>query len=77
MTKEFFNIWLNDNFLKESIYKNVKVNIIIFDRATSYYDQDNIELFKMNESNFIVMPAGQTRDSGKFYFTKNFISISN
>ena len=61
MTKEFFNIWLKDNFFKESIYKNVKGNVIIFDRATSHYDQDNIELFKMNESNFILIPAGQTR----------------
>jgi hypothetical protein len=39
MTKEFFNIWLKDNFFKESICENVKGNVIIFDRATSHYDQ--------------------------------------
>ena len=61
MAKEFFNIWLKDNFFKESIHKNVKGNVIIIDRETSHYDQDNIELFKMNESNFILIPAGQTR----------------
>ena len=59
MTKEFFNIWLKDNFFKESIYKNVKGIVIIFGRATSHYEQDNIELFKMNESNFIRIPANK------------------
>ena len=52
------NIWLKDNFFKESIYKKVKGNVIIFDRATSHYDQDNSELFKMNESNFILIYVG-------------------
>ena len=58
---DLFNFWLNNIFFTESIYKNLKGNILIFDRATCHFTESINTLFDKYSSNYVLIPPGQTR----------------
>ena len=61
LTIDLFKFWLNNIFFIESIYKNLKGKILIFDRETSHFSEDINRFFDKYSSNYVLIPPGQIR----------------
>ena len=58
---DIFLYWIENIFFNNTHVNNSLKKILILDRAASHYDENLIDVFKKNNSFFILIPPGLTR----------------